>query len=1076
MNGLIAWWARNPVAANLLMIGIIASGLLAYQGIEREFFESFSPSEVEITVTWQGAAPQEVEEQIIIRIEEALADLDNVESLRSTAREGFAQIIVDGSATVDMGEFLSQVKSRVDGVSNLPDDIFPPQVRERIFRNQFLRVALYGDVGERQLKTLAEAMRDEIALLPGASLAELNAVRDEEVSIELSEEALRRYGLTFDEVARAIRASSVNLSSGTVQTEVGNISLRARNLADTAEDFENIILRQTADGAVIRVGDVATVDDGFEDVPFQAKFNGQPAVLIDIRGTERMDVVRTSRAVKAYLDEKELPQGVSASLWWDESEWYFDRMESIVSSAFIGLVLVFVTLILFLRPSIAIWVAVGIGTAYVGAFIFLPLNNISLNFLSTFSFLLVLGIVVDDAIIVGESVHRQTEHGKRGVDAAVIGTQLVAKPVVFAVLTTMIAFAPWMFLSGDGAQQTVQISIIVIASLSFSLVEALFILPAHLSHIKPRGDGPLTRFQGRLADSIVSLANWGYRPLVSLAIKLRYLTIAIFAFFFILAVGILSQGLLKSAFLPAIEIDAIQISIEMPEGAPFSRSIEIANKIEDAGIALNEYYHSQRGDNVDMIEDSFTFTSGSSISGFLLLAPPDTRGVPAREMTEVLRDLIGDIPDADDINLRSNFGSNDTRIEYLLSANELDELRAAVEELKSELSTYAELYDVQDNLQSSTDEIRLVLKDGAQQLGLTLSEISRQVRQAYFGEEAQRLPRNGQDVRVIIRYSRDERRSLDSLQNFRVRTSDGREVPLYSVADIEFAPSLKRIERRERRRAAVVSAEIRAGQDRPTIVNNLDETFFANFDERHPEVSRGAIGVAEENQRFIQELLSLYVIAFFSMYALIAIAFKSYWQPILILSAIPFGFMGAVFGHVIMGLEFSLFSYFGIGAAAGVVVNDNLVLVDFVNRLRNEGVGAARALIEAGVARFRPILLTTVTTFIGVLPLMADNSIQAKFLIPTAAGLAWGVAFALFVTLFFVPALYAAGVDVSRLARSIWSGKKLPSFGHGASESSDEIPDIDSEDFVNSGRRKKKAVPETEASDAAPAPPPAPAE
>lgn len=1078
MNGFIAWWARNPVAANLLMVGILASGLLAYQGIEREFFQNFSPSEVEISVTWQGAAPQEVEEQIIVRIEEALADLDNVESIRSTAREGSARIIVDGTATMDMGEFLAQVKGRVDGVSNLPDDIFPPQVRERVFRQQFLRVAVYGSVGERGLKEIAEAMRDEIALLPGASLAELNAARDEEVSIEVSEAALRRFGLTFDEVAQAVRASSVNLSSGTVQTEVGNISLRARNLADSAEEFEQIILRQTPDGAIIRVGDVATVVDGFVDVPFQATFNGEPAVLIDIRGTERMDVVRTSRAVKQYLEELELPNGVSASLWWDESEWYFDRMGTIVSSAGLGLILVFVTLILFLRPVVAIWVAVGIGTAYVGAFIFLPVNDISLNFLSTFSFLLVLGIVVDDAIIVGEAIHRQTEHGKRGVDASIIGTQLVAKPVLFAVLTTMIAFAPWMFLSGDGAQQTKQISIIVIASLAFSLVEALMILPAHLSHIKPRGDGPLTRFQSKFADSIVKLGNVVYRPLVSAAIKLRYVTIAAFLFLFILSVGILSQGLLTSAFLPDIEIDAIQVDVELPEGAPFSRSLEIAAQLERAGRELNDYYRGRREDAVDVIEDSFTFTFDTSISGFLLLAPPDVRGVPAREMSERLRDIIGDIPDADNVDLISNFGDNDSRIEYLLSSTDLDELRSAVEDLKSELSTYAELYDVQDNLQSSTDEIRLVLKDGAQQLGLTLAEISRQVRQAYFGEEAQRLPRNGEDVRVIVRYSREERRSLDSLQNFRVRTDDGREVPLYAVADIEFAPSLKRIERRERRRAAVVSAEIRAGQDRPTIVNSLDESFFHDFDERHPEVSRGAIGVAEENQRFIQELLSLYIVALFAMYALIAIAFKSYWQPILILSAIPFGFMGAVFGHVIMGLDFTLFSYFGIGAAAGVVVNDNLVLVDFVNRLRDQGVGAARALVEAGVARFRPILLTSVTTFIGVFPLMADQSIQAKFLIPTAAGLAWGVMFALFVTLLFVPALYAVGVDISRFARSLWSGEKLPSFGHGASELDEELPDIDSEDFVNPGRKKKAK--DRAAADpdnlAQPDPPPAPAE
>ncbi len=1038
MNGLVSWWARNPVAANLLMIGIVVSGVLAFQRLEREVFPTFQVNFVEVSVAWPGAAPQEVEEQIIIRIEEALADLDNIDRLRSTALEGVGFVIIEANPRVDMGEFINKVKLRVDGIAILPSDVEPPRVREILTRNELIRLSVFGDVDERTLKRTAERIRDEIAVLPGASIVELFGVRNEEVSIELSEEAMRRYGLTFDEVARAVRGTSVNLSSGRVRTETGEIQLRARNLADTQRDFEDIIVRQTPDGAVITVGDVATVIDGFEDVNLDATYNGMPAVLVQVMTSERMNVVRTSESVNGWLEtaQDNLPPGVQVELWYNQSKIYFDRMATISRSAFLGLALVFIVLILFLRPKVAIWVTIGIATAFAGAFVLLPAYDVSLNTFTLFAFLLVIGVVVDDAIIVGEMIHSRVEKGDDPLTAATYGAQLVLKPVIFAVVTTMIAFSPWLFLSGVQVQFTRQLSLIIILALTFSLIEALLILPAHLANMKPRTTGgPLSRIQARLANSLTSFAENQYRPFVAFCVDQRYLTTAVFFFFLVLSLGFLMNGYLRFAFVPEIENEMIAIDVELPEGTPYARALEVLDQMRLAQAAFEEDINAERasagGEAPPVIDSWYTRARDASVLALVQLAPPELRDMSAKEVALRLRDQIGDIPDAEDITVNYTINQVDPGLQLAISAPDLDVLRAAVADLMTQLRTYESLYDVRDNLRSATDEIRLTLKPGAETLGVTLGEVSRQVRQAYFGEQAQRLPRDGQDVRVFVRYPEEARESLQSLQNFRVRTADGREVPLLSVADVTFAPGLARIDRRERQRSAVISAELR-GDVRGQILRDLDENFFPQWEQRYPSVTRGAIGAAEGEAEFLAEISSLYIIAFLSMYAMLAIAFRSYWQPLLIMTAIPFGYMGAVYGHMMFGMTMALFSYFGIAAAAGVVVNDNLVLVDTVNRLRAQGMGAVEALIEAGVSRFRPILLTSVTTFIGLVPMMAERSTQAQFLKPTVVALAFGVIFATFVTLLMVPALYGVGVDIARLARRWWTGEPQPLLGQGA--------------------------------------------
>lgn len=1032
MNGLIEWWARNKVAANLLMFGIFLAGFFAFTSMERELDPQVRFPGLQILVTWPGASPVEVEEQIVTRIEESVRDLDNIEWVRSFAGEGLGEVYILAEQSVDFTQFMNDVKIRVDSISSLPRDIEPPRVSQWVNRNEMIRVALHGDIGERNLKRLAETLRREAAQLPAVNIVELFGVRAEEVSVEVSEESLRRYNLSFAQVADAIRNNSLNSSGGTVRTEAGEFKLTARNLADTRRDFESIILRQTPDGGTIRVGDVATVIDGFEDNEILATLNGEPTVLLQVMTTETMDIVTASESITTWVAERQesLPSGVQLTLWTDNSELFKGRMETIGSSAFWGLVLVLIVLMLTLRPKVAFWVAFGIATAYAGAFIFLPSLGVSLNFLSTFAFLLVLGIVVDDAIVVGESIHTESQRTGGGITAAVFGTQLVAKPVIFAVLTTIIAFLPWVFIDGSTSEFTRHITWVVVTALAFSLVESLLILPAHLSGLKPRENlGRFGEFQKGIANSITNFAQGRYRKMGQWAVNNRYLTVAVFVGVFVIGTGVFSVGYVKQAFMPNIESDEININVVLPEGASYNRALEILAQVQEAEEQLVRDVDADTGTEGALIENWYTRSRRDSVIAIVKLTPPEERPEAVQQFTAKetalrLRDLIGDIPDAKEVTVRYSSNDNDPGFELSIRHPDLDLLRDAVAELEDQLRTYDALYDVRNNLEGASEEIQIELKPGVEKLGLTLADVTRQVRQAYYGEEAQRIPREGQDVKVMVRYPRDSRRSIESLKHFRVRTADGNEVPLLSIANLEYAPGINRIARWNMNRAARVSADMK-DNIRSEIMDDLKENFFPQWERKYPGVIRDAIGQAEGEARFVQDVIKLYLLAFFVMYTMLAIAFKSYWQPIAILIAMPYAFVGAVFGHLAVDMTMAIFSYFGIAAAAGVVVNDNLVLVDYCNKLRERGLNAYEAIIEAGVARFRPILLTTVTTFVGLVPMMLERSIQAAFLKPIVVSLAGGVVLAFFVTLFMVPALYCVGFDIGSLFSRLFARLKM---------------------------------------------------
>ena len=1036
MQGLISWWARNSIAANLLMMTCFIAGTLSFLQLERELDPSATFSGANVTVAWPGASPQEIEEQIILRIEEALDGLDGLEHIDSTAREGSARVSVEGNDDVDQTRFLNEIKNRVDGISTFPADTFPPIVSQ--WRNQSpgAFMALSGDLSPKELSRLARKVRDELTQIPnGSSLVNLFGVASEEVSIEVSEEALRRYSLTFDDVARAIRGSSLNLAGGQVRTQTGNLQIAARSLANTEQEFERIVIRQNSDGSVIRVRDVATVIDGFEERFQIRQVDGQNAISIGVFAPENGNVTTLSKAINNYVERKneELDGSASLFIWFDAAEPFNGQLGLVASNALIGLGLVLIILMLFLRPAVAFWVSIGIAIAFAGAFILMPMAGVTLNFLSIFGFLLVIGVVVDDAIIVGESIHNRVEEGDKGVDASIIGTQLVFKPVFFAVITTMIAFSPWLFIGGGAAQFTRQISLTIIFALTFSLVEAFLILPAHLSHMKPQNkDGFYYRLQRGFAEGILSFADAFYRPLIKLALKLRYFTVAGFVVGFMVAVAILAQGWVSFKFMPEIQGTFLSIDVRLPEGSSIKRTEEIFEEVSRAGEDLRKQLGDAR-DGEPYVKAVYVAADEGEIESYVTITEAKNRKESTEDVANIFREILGDISDAEEITIGYTQNNSGPDLSFGVESGELEELRLATIDLQNYLRTLPGIYDVRNSLQSATPELQIELKPGAERFGLNLSEVSRQVRQAFYGEEVQRLPRDGQDVRVMVRYPREARQSLTTIETMRIRTADGREVPLTAVADAKFAPSYKRIDRRDRQRSARVTAELRDGIDRAALMQAYREEFVPEWRRRHPDASLAQRGDAEEQSDFIGEFLALYAVALFVMYMLLAIAFSSYWQPALIMTAIPFGYMGAAFGHAIFGLDFALFSFFGVGAAAGVVINDNLVLIDYVNRLRANGAGAFEALVKAGVGRFRPIVLTSFTTFVGLLPIMYERSTDAQFLKPTIVALAFGVFFATFVTLIFVPAMYAVGADIARFYRWAWTGEQQPRFGEGTS-------------------------------------------
>ncbi|MEC7958986.1 MAG: efflux RND transporter permease subunit [Pseudomonadota bacterium] len=1023
MGGLISWWVRNAVAANLLMVFIIVSGLIAWTTIEKEVQPIVKLPLVQVSLTWPGASPKEIEQQVVQRVEAAVKNIDNLRRYNSESREGFGSVRLQAQPRADLTQFKEDVRDALDGITSFPRDLETPRIRTIEWKETIHYLTVSGEIGERALGRLAEEFRDELISLSHVSDVEIGGTREEEVTIEVSEEALQRYQLSFAELATAIRASSINLSSGELRTATGNIQLRAENLADSQTDFESIIVRELPSGAQLRLGDVARVIDGFEDFELSASADGVPAVMLQVRPSDRLFINKTSAQVNQWIDSKQgqLPAGVELFSLQDAADAYQSRMSLIFDAAWMGLILVMIILLLTLRFTVALWVTVGIAVSFVGAFIFLPVVDVSINFLSTFAFLLVLGIVVDDAIVVGESIHHHREDlGFEAQEAAIVGASAVARPVIFAVLTTVVAFAPWAFLSGPQSEFLRHLSAVIAFALAFSLIEAFCILPAHLRHLPARTDE--TRgfaLQRRIADGIMTFAEKTYAPLLAKALELRYTLSAVFLAGFVVALTLASTGWVRFYFFPQLESETLVVNVGLPTGVPFSRTEAVMNQLNRTSDGLKAQYP---------VVGAFTFAYDNQLEQYVQLPPPGESNISMREVAETYLDTMGDIPDAENINVQYTANQGEAVLTFVFAHSNEERLKQAAAELRNYLVTFDDVFFVRDNQRGEIDELNIRLKPGAQTLGVTLSDVSRQVRQSYYGEEVQRLPRQYGDVRVMLRYPQDARETLTSLRDLNVRTSDGRLIPLATVADIEVRKASQRIVRRDGQRIFEVFARVNV--DSMGDINDMvQDEFIPELQQRYPALQVIKGGWEEQQAEFMTEVTRLFTIAMLTIYALLAVAFRSYTLPTIIMSAIPFAYMGAIFGHQLIGIPLDMFSFFGMGAAAGVVVNDNLVLIDYILKREEKGDDRFTAIINAAKNRFRPILLTTLTTFVGLMPIIAETSQAAAFLKPSVISLAFGVFFAFFVSLFLVPALYLIGDDWRQTIS--WLARFFPRFSKG---------------------------------------------
>ncbi len=1049
MKRLIAWFAANGVAANLLMVFIVVLGALTLGNIKQEVFPEISPDAIMIAVPYPGAAPQEVEEAIVIRIEERIQDLEDIKEIDSVSSENVGTVIVELEAGTDAQKVLNEIKARVDAIDTFPDEAEEPIIEEMSLRRQVISIAISGDTDERTLKRIGERVRDDLTAMPEISLAELVATRPYEISIEISEQALRRWNLTFAEVAQAIRRSSLDLPGGSIETSGGEFLLRTKGQAYQGTDFERLPLLTLADGTRLTLGDVAQIDDGFADSDQAARFDGKPAVLVQVFRVGNQGAIKIADTVHKYVEQMQprLPEGILITAWQDDTQVLRSRLDLLLRNGRTGLILVFLVLALFLRFKLAGWVALGIPISFLGAIALMPTLGVSINVLSLFAFIIVLGIVVDDAIVVGENVYTRFQRGEVGFHGAVEGASEVSTPVIFAVLTTIAAFSPLLAVPGSMGKIMRVIPLIVIPTLVFSLIESLFILPHHLTSV--RFGKPATsrwrRSWQKLQDTFAHRLDWlierSYRPSLERAIEWRYMTLAAGVAILFITAAMVVGGWIRFSFLPGVEADNVAALLTLPEGTPVEVTGARLQTIEEAAHALERELEEKYDQDVfrhvltsigeqpfrasqnrglgDLTED---FSASNIGEVNIELVGAEERDITSAEIAELWRLRVGAVPEAVELSYAANLFSAGSPIDVRLSGSDVESLAQAAFDLKQSLREYPGVQDITDSYRAGKQELQLSITPEAEAVGLTLADLARQVRQAFYGEEAQRIQRGRDELKVMVRLPKLDRRSLSGLETLRIRTPSGGYIPFTTAAHVEIARGPASIRRTDRQRVVDVLADVDLTKgDSAPILKDLSDRVLPELSLRYPGIRYQYVGEQEAQRESIEGLTRGFGVALIVIYGLLAIPFRSYVQPLIVMSAIPFGLIGAAWGHVLMGQTMTILSAFGIVALTGIVVNDSLVLVDFINRAYRSGAPLHDAIREAGAARFRPILLTSLTTFAGLLPLLLEKSLQAQFLIPMAISIAFGVLFSTFIVLLLVPALYYILEDFQGLFQR-WRG------------------------------------------------------
>ena len=1017
---MIRWFAEHDIAANLLLLLIVLAGLHAVMTrVPVEVFPVFERQRVSVKIPWHGATPTEIEAAVILPAEAAVAPLADISEIETKAAEGMATLTLELHERANVQRAIEEIKSRLDAVKQWPDGAEKPQVRPGIYRRQLISVMLSGEtLDERDLRQLGLAVSDALVRLPGVSQVELAGSRERELLIEVSPLQLQRYDLTLDDVQQAVRRVAVDQPVGVLQSASERLRLRVSNPLHTLDDFSRIPLKNGIDGSRLLLSDVAHLKYGFSEEPLEARFNGKPCVVVNVFQNGDENAISLVKQVKAALVtlRQRFPDSVTLDTWRDRSRIIKDRLNTLGKSAWQGGLLVMLLLALFLHPWVALWVCVGIPVAFMGAVALMPVLGVTLNLFSVFAFILVLGIVVDDAIVTGENIYSRLKKSTNSLTAAVRGTQEVALPVTFGILTTMMAFLPLMMIEGRRGQLYGQMSLVVIPVLLFSLIESKWILPAHLKNLNLSGGGWLWRGQRLFSQGLERFVRVLYQPFLKTALRWRYTTLALFVGVAILISALVASGSLRFVFFPRVQSETAKASVIMPIGTPFSITSKHIERLVDTAKQLQEkHIDPHSGQSVIRHILSIRGATGASRRGqshlgrvTLELVSPDVRtlDITTAQLVREWRALIGELPGGAKLSFRSAIGHSRDPIDVHLSGQDFDRLEAASNLIKSHLSSQHGVFDISDSFEQGHGELLLSLKPAADLSGLTLADLNRQVRQAFLGETVLYQQQGLDEVRVVVRYPQAMRHRLHTLETLPLRTNNGQVVPFHAVAKAEWTVGMNTIKRINRQRVINVTADVdQKNSDLQAIQASL-RALIEDLRVQYADVEFALEGEAKEQAESFSSLTLGILFVLFAIYALLAIPFQSYSQPLMVMMVVPFGLVGAVLGHVIMGINLSLFSLLGMLALIGVVVNDSLVLVDYVNKQCRRGLSPLTAARRGGVARFRAIILTSLTTFAGLMPLMLEQSTQAQFLIPMAVSLAFGVLFATLVTLVLIPVAY----------------------------------------------------------------------
>jgi multidrug efflux pump subunit AcrB len=1027
-RGPIAWMAGHSVAANLMMVVFLVGGFIWGMNIKQEVFPEFDLDHVNVTVPYPGASPEEVEQGIILAIEQAVQGLEGISEIVSEAREGVGVVSVEMLMGGDLEKLAQDIEGEVDRITTFPEEAEEPRVAVAARRRQVISIVLYGGQDERVLRDKAEEVRDRLLQDPGITQVDLSAIRDLEISIEVPQENLRAYNLTLNDVAKRVREASVELPGGGIKTEGGEILVRMKERRDYGREFAKIPIIASNEGTEVRLEDIATIIDGFEDTDSYATYNGKLAVMIDVfRVGDQTPISVADAALEHLADLKEtLPPGMETATVRDFSKIYRQRLDLLLRNGYLGLALVLILLGLFLEPRLAFWVTMGIPISFLGSLWFLPALGISINMMSMFAFIVALGIVVDDAIVVGENVFKYRQDGYPFLKAAIAGAREVARPVTFSILTNIVTFMPLLFVPGIPGKIFKAIPIVVITTILISLIESLFVLPAHLGHLKKQSGRGLMGFfqrnQQHFSNGFIRLVKMVYGPTLGLTMRNRYVTLCAGISILILTLAWVRSGRMGITLFERIESDFALAAAVLPYGS----SVKKTEAVQDILLkAARKIAMDNGGDS--LVEGMFAQIGGGRyVSGTagghacqvqVYLTPPEERPIRTETFIKLWRKSVGSIPGVDTLSFKSYAGGPGGRaaLTIELSHRDINVLERASADLATSLSFFPNIKDIDDGFQPGKQQVDFKILPEGRSLGLRAQEVARQVRHAFYGAEVLRQQRGRNEVKVMVRLPEKERITEYGLEELMLRTPGGREVPLRQVVAMKRGRAYTAINRRDGRRVVTIKADVdpigKVGQVTMALKNEV----LPELMKRYPGLQFGFVGRQADMVESMKSLGIGLILALMGVYALLAVPFRSYIQPAIIMSSIPFGIVGAILGHIIMGYNLSVMSFFGIVALTGVVVNDSLVLIDFTNRERTAGLNPIDALRSAGIRRFRPILLTSLTTFGALVPMIFETSRQARFMIPMALSLGFGVLFSTFVTLGLVPCLYLVVEDLRRL-------------------------------------------------------------